>query len=643
MRFHSSLLTALLLAPWVLVTPLLAESALIDVVHYRAEIHFDISGRSIGGDATLTVRNAARGPISGIPLDLLDMTIASVTINDSTAAFHYNNSLLVIDLQQQLPPGDTLDIRIQYHGYPVNEGGLYPWGGCHWGDYTYFMGVGFTDPAVSMMRRWLPSNDIPSDKATFDISFVVPEGLTVAGTGLLAGRSSADGLASWRWVESHPTATYLFTYAIADYAIVEDEWNGIPMQYFVPRSDSLRALSYFSTVPEMMEAFTLYFGPYPFHKIGFCITPIGSMEHQTMISYAEQLFNDLSEAGMTAAHELSHMWWGDWVTCTDFRDAWLNEGFAVFSEMLYEEYLGGPEAYVEAVRRTSQTYRISVARNEGVFPLFDFPRNPPSSNYPLTIYKKGGVVMAMLRDVMGDETFFEGLRAYGQTNAYGNASSFDLQRTMEEYYAQPLNWFFDQWVFAAGWPEYTLYRVLDEDEAPLRVRLEQTQDQEKYPLFIMPMDLIIIRVDGDTLWKRIETKAEILQEFTFPDISVSEVRSIVLDPKNIVLKRVSYRTLDVDEISAALPLRSSLGAVYPNPYVSARDGEIVIPVTAGRSMHARITLSDLLGRRIAILHDGELPTGTQPIRFDASSLSRGMYAITLLTPTGMDMRGLVVE
>jgi aminopeptidase N len=643
MRISTFLLAALLLAPFLRVTPLHGESALIDVLHYRARISFDIPGQRITGDATLTVRNAARGSISEIPLDLVDMSITSVTISDTTVRYHYDQALLVIDLPRQLPPNDTIHIRIQYQGSPGNEGGPYPWGGCHWGEYTYFMGVGFTDPAVSMMRRWLPSNDIPSDKATFDVSFVVQEGLTVAGTGLLIEQSSAEGLSTWRWAESHPTAPYLFTYAIADYAIVEDEWEGIPMQYFVPRADSLRAVSYFSTVPDMMEAFTTHFGPYPFDKIGFCITPIGSMEHQTMISYAQQLFTGLPEAGMTAAHELSHMWWGDWVTCADFRDAWLNEGFAVFSEMLYEEYLGGSDAYVEAVRRASQTYRISDTRNEGIFPLFDFPRTPPSSNYPSTIYRKGGVVMAMLRDVMGDEAFFEGLRAYGHRHAYGNATSFGLQRVMEEYHGEALDWFFNQWVFEAGWPEYTLHRILDTDDAPFRIRLEQGQDLENYPLFRMPMDLIVINVSGDTLWKRIETGAEIRQDFIFHDITVAEVRSVVLDPRNIVLKRVSYRTLDVHRPPPARPDRSNLGAIYPNPFVPSRDGSIVIPVESGSRVHARISLSDLLGRRVAILHDGELPAGIHPVRYDASTLSSGIYAVTLLTSTGVAVRSFVVE
>ncbi len=624
--------------------PLLAESPDIDVVHYRAEVDFDLTQNRITGDATLTIRNASNGDLQQIPLDLVDMETATVKsfVYGMIAPNTYDRIVLTVDLPAALAPGDTTEIRIQYSGSPGNEGGSFPWGGCHWGSVTYFMGVGFTDPDVSMMRRWLPSNDIPADKATFDVSFIVPDGMTVAGTGLMVDHSSAGGRSTWRWAENHPTATYLFTYAISDYALVEDAWNGIPMQYYVPRADSLRAVQYFATVGGMMDVFTQRFGAYPFDKIGYCITPIGSMEHQTMISYAAQLFSGLSEAGTTAAHELSHMWWGDWVTCADFRDVWLNEGFAVFSEMLYAEHLGGTDAYVEAVRSTGQTYRISDARNEGVFPLFDFPRTAPSSNYPSTIYHKGGAVMAMLRDVMGDANFFDGLRAYGQRHAYGNATTGALRQVMEEFHGADLAWFFDEWVIAAGWPEYTLQRVLDDSGAPLRVRLLQTQDQAKYPLFRMPMDLIIIRNAGDTLWKRISTDAVDMQEFAFPEIPATEVKNIVLDPRNIVLKRLSYRTVNVEDVPVPRP-DVFLTDLYPHPYSPQRDGLLAVRLEAGRNLRASLCVCDLLGRRVAMIHSGDLTAGTHTIQFDGRALSRGIYTLQLVSGSDVQIRQLVVD
>src|SRR5690606_2027115 len=114
---------------------------------------------------------------------------------------------------------------------------------------------------VSMLRHWLPSNDIPSDKATFDVTFTVPDTLVVASTGTLASVDRENGLASFRWVETHPTATYLFNYAVSDYVRINDSWQGIPMEFYVRREDSAKGTTYFNTVSDMMEAFTTRFGP----------------------------------------------------------------------------------------------------------------------------------------------------------------------------------------------------------------------------------------------------------------------------------------------------------------------------------------------------------------------------------------------
>lgn len=623
-------------------TTLHAESSLIDVLQYRATLRFHISESRIAGDAEITLRNAARGALENFVLDMTSMTIHAVEISGSTVSYTYDDVQLTVTPDAPIPTGDTLTVRIVYEATPGNEGGVLPWGGCHWGDVTYFMGVGFTAKSVSLMRYWLPSNDIPSDKAGFDVTFEVPEDLVVAGTGLLTEQSSADGWASYRWVEQHPTATYLFTYAISDYALVEDDWQGIPMQYFVPSADSARAHQYFAPVASMMDAFTQRFGPYPFDKVGYCITPIGSMEHQTMISYAAQLWNGLSEAGSTAAHELAHMWWGDMVTCRGFEDAWLNEGFAVFSEMVYAEHMGGEEAYYESLRETSQRYRINDTRSEGVFPLHDFPRARPSSNYPATIYHKGGTVLGMLRYVMGDEAFFDGMRTYGATYAYDNATTADYQAVMESEHGASLDWFFDQWVYEAGWPDYIVQRVLDDGDDPLRLRFIQRQDTTQYSLFAMPLDVMIVTMDDDTVRHQIETQAVSWQEFSFPDVASNTAKNFYIDPRGIVLKRISYRTVGVENTPAA-PQGVRLDPGYPNPWRPARDGMLALTLHAQSPRYARVTMHDLLGRTVAVLHDGEAPTGSSVLRFDGSRLARGMYTVMLRSASAVMSQHIVVQ
>ncbi|MCZ7557996.1 MAG: M1 family aminopeptidase [Bacteroidia bacterium] len=609
----------------------------IDVLHYRAELRITPFAKTLEGSAEVTVRNAGATPLSVIPLDLVNMSVTGVSVHPVSVPHAYDGTVLSVELPDAVLPGDSVTLRISYNGTPGNEGGSQPWGGCHWGDISYFMGVGFRAASVSLMRYWLPSNDVPHDKARFDVTFTVPEGLVVAGTGVLAGRSDDAGWSSFRWVEQHPCATYLFTYAISDYVVIRDTWNGIPMEYYVRRADSLRGVSYFTTVAGMMEAFTHRFGPYPFDKVGYCLTPIGSMEHQTMISYADQLFRTESVAGRTAAHELAHMWWGDWVTCRDFGDAWLNEGFAVFSEMVYAEYFGGESKYLEAVKTASEYYRQSIVSFEGMLPLHDFPRTAPSSNYPYTIYQKGGMVLVMLRDVMGDDAFFEGLRDYGRRHAYGSASTEDFQSVMEEHHGSSLHWFFDQWVFKAGYPVYTVQRVLDPSGAPLRINLLQTQDTLKYPLFTMPMDVAILLQSGDTLRRRIETGASGYQEIVFTDIAARDVRHAILDPRGVVLKHVTYRTVTSIENPVTLPAGMAVDAVYPNP----ADASVTLKLRATSSTAVELLLHDTAGRLVHTW-SGMAQSGTQSLLLDTSALTPGAYTLTIQSSSGMVSTGIMV-
>jgi aminopeptidase N len=634
---HRHLLLTVLLAAcaaW----PLQAQNTKdIDVLHYRAELRITPATKSLEGSAAVTVRNAGNASLTAIPLDLVDMTVSDVKINAAGAVYSYDGAVLSTELSPPVQPGDSVTLLISYSGTPGNEGGTHPWGGCQWGDISYFIGVGFSAASVSLLRLWLPSNDVPDDKASFDVTFTVPEGLVVAGTGMLEERSDNAGWSSFRWVERHPAATYLFTYAISDYAVIREDWNGIPMEFYVRRADSTRGASYFSTVAGMMEAFTSRFGPYPFDKVGYCITPIGSMEHQTMISYADQLFRTESVAGRTAAHELAHMWWGDWVTCRDFGDAWLNEGFAVFSEKVYNEYFGGESEYLKSVAAASEMYRRSIVPMEGMLPLHDFPRTAPSSNFPSTIYQKGCMVLVMLRDLMGDDAFFDGLREYGTRHAYGNASSEDFQAVMEEYHGSSLHWFFDQWVFKPGYPVYTMQRVLDLSGAPLHLNLLQTHDTLKYPLYAMPVDVAILLHSGDTLRRRIDTKATGYQEIIFADIPAKDVRHAILDPRGVLLKHVNYRTITSAEGPVARPTGITIESVYPNP----ADATVTLTVRTSTSATIELLLHDTAGRLLR-RDSRATDTGTQSLRLDTSSLSPGAYTLTLLSPSGVVSTSLIV-
>jgi aminopeptidase N len=612
----------------------------IDVMHYQAEIDFDLTAETLTATAELHIRNVDTADVFYLPLHLYQLTVDKVTQGGTSLHFDHIGSGLTIRLKDSIPVGDSTTVIIDYQGHAFAEPGPSSWGGCFWNmnNTTFCMGVGFYAPWVSMMRHWLPSRDVPNDKATFDVTFIVPDDKVVAAAGLLHSVDYDNGKASYRWIENHQTASYLFNYAISDYVHISDSWNGIPLDYYVRAKDSLKGTSFFNTVPGMLEAFTQNFGPYPFDKVGYCITPIGAMEHQTMISYPQQSFDMFSNAGSTAAHELAHQWWGDWVTPADFRHAWLSEGFAVFAEAVYLQHLAGRNAYVGHAAAMGRSYKSSVAPLEGVFPLYDYPRDSPSSNYPQTIYKKGGAVLVMLREVMGEDSFFEGLKAYGQKFAYGNASTDDFMAVMEEHYGNSLDWFFDEWVYKAGWPEYAFEVIFDEGH-PLRLRIDQNQDQSAVPLFKMPIPMFIVTRSLDTIRMTVMNEALETQEFEFPAYLSDSVRFLRIDTERLILSRQSFTTVNYSD--PATPEQFKLMPSYPNPVQSGQS--VVLPFSVEGSTLITLALFDSLGKNIKTMDVQSYEPGKNQIQLPTDSLPAGNYWIQMSSKTKTLVQALIIE
>lgn len=616
----------------------------LDVRHYQATLRFNIAESNLIGDANLTIANTTGKQITTMTLKLRDLTVDRCEQNSQPITFTHTGEDVTLNLTSPIVVNQETGVRIFYHGKATDEGGSAAWGGFFWGNPTFSMGVGFAAPYVSMMRHWIPSNDIPSDKATFDLTYIVPKTYAAAGTGILQSITplGIDSLA-YRWIENHQTATYLVTVAVGKYSRVQSSWKGIPCEYFVMQKDSAKASVFFSTLSGMMDCFTNAFGPYPFDKIGYCMTPIGAMEHQTMISYPQQLFDFYTRAEAVAAHELSHQWWGDWVTPKDFREAWLSEGFATFSEALYAEFTQPGRGYWTTIKKDMSDYINTTAKREGIFPLYDFPRTPPSSNYPTTIYEKGSAVLAMLRYTVGDSAFFRGLRKHGQRFAYGNATTADFRASIETEYQKDLQWFFDEWVYKPGYPEYLVLSNPDTSNAsPFRVRVQQTQSAPGVPLFRMPIDLDVISVSNDTTHLVMMNDAVQSQDFTFPSIITKNVKKIVVDPKGAILKKVTFQTLDVTKD----PVKESVFTLhpsYPNPFTSNHvSASIEIPFELHRTASMQFDVFDTLGKHVHSVTNFDLAPGAHSVAIPAASLSAGSYFFSLTSGDQTVMQKLVV-
>ena len=431
-----------------------------------------------------------------------------------------------IDLSAESPSaGDTVDIVVHYHGSMTNERGNGSWGGVSSGNgVLYALGVGFTNNYVSATQHWMPCYDHPSDKATFTGTFRIPAELEVASNGLMVSKvEETDGSQTWTWDHIHPAATYLLTFAVADYVTIELGTPELPMPIYTSLRDSSLTHTTFSLLPEMVSWFVEHYGPYPFEKVGFANTPQGAMEHQTMVSFSTIGSRSGDPVNLTGAHELSHQWFGDLVSPKDFRHAWLTESFSEFNTALWLEKENDYAGYLAEVTSNLNLYFQGVVPSEGVLPLYDFPRAAPSSNYPGTIYVMGMVVVGMLRFELGETGFFSGIRAYLDSFAYSSATTEDLMHVLEASSGRDLSRFFDQWVYRAGWPIYEIDAKVGSPVGDVRLTFTQVQPKEDGLFSDVPVEVgfqtasgvknRIIRIDSAEQTFRFNIGEEVLNIF----------------------------------------------------------------------------------------------------------------------------------
>lgn len=415
----------------------------------------DPSSRGVVGRNRITVERRAGTADTVLMLNLRSLSIDSVLLNgrvtlwtsqgDTASWTHHNR--IVLGESSSVSVVDTVDVY--YSGTMAHESGSSNWGGVSFDDgVLYALGVTFGTAYVSAAQHWVPVLDHPGYKPeSFSLHCTVPDNYTVASVGSLDSVSVlSNGTRTFHWNHNTPCATYLLTFGIGQFAIQESTHDGIPHVAFVLPRDTSNARLSLRNVPRMRTTFAQRYGLYPFEKVGFMSTQKGTMEHQTMIALNTQIVASRDTVNLTAAHELAHQWFGDLVTPRDFRYAWLTESFATFSELVWLEELFGRERYLLATHQRASQYIGSIAGREGVFPLEDFPRANPSSNYPATIYQKGAVVIAMLRTVLGDTTFYRGLRYYLDQHAFGNATTQDFFSSMELATGANLQAFRREWV-----------------------------------------------------------------------------------------------------------------------------------------------------------------------------------------------------
>lgn len=521
-----------------------------DVQHYIIRSRFDVSARTVYGDTTVTLKPLSAG-FQTFELDATGMEFESVRLEPDGRELRWSQpkDKLSITLDRTYTAADTVSVRIKYKATP--EKGLYFIQASPATRYRRYAKPAqiWSQGEPEENHYWFPCYDFPDDKATSEQYITTSGSETAISNGeLLETLTNPDGTRTFHWRMNQPHSSYLISMVVGNYVKLTDSYKNIPIEYYTYPGTETTARNAFARTPQMMEFFSQRFQyDFPFNKYAQTVVAnfiFGGMENITATTQAdtEILSGTGDDPSLTVdnlvAHELSHSWFGNIATCKDWANLWVNEGFATFFEAAYKEHSVGRDAYLEEIRSDSSSY-FSEDTYQYRRPIISNRYQVPVDLFDSTLYKKGGVVVHMLREVVGDEVFWKALNAYLNEFKYQNTDARDVQRVFERVSGKSLDWFFDQWLYKAGHPELRVRHTYNPQTRQLTLDVEQTQTPDAMTPAVFRLPNVEIEI-GTTRGRKSErvdiTKRT--ERFTFK--LDGRPRMIVFDKGERVLKKLDF-------------------------------------------------------------------------------------------------------
>ncbi len=457
--------------------------------------------------------------LSGMRLDLEGLTVDSVKLAGTPVPFSHAASSLNISFPNPPAPGDTLELVIVYHGQPAADAS--GWGGFyHLNNYTFNLGVGFAADPHSFGRAWFPCFDNFVERCSFGFAITSAPSFPAYCNGLLINEVSQNGQLIRTWKMDQPIPSYLACFASGPYVSWKRSIQSIPVEIAASASDTNKVAATFQHLPQAVQCFQHWYGPFKWSKIGYSLVPFnsGAMEHATNIAVGRPFIDGSLNYETLWAHELSHHWWGDLATCSTAEDMWLNEGWAVYSEHLFTEWTYGKQAYRDAVRSNFLEVLEKAHVNEGGYRAVS--GIPHELTYGDHVYHKGAVVAHNLRGYLGDSLFQKGIReALAETN-FDDWSSAELRDKLSAATGQDMSDFFNDWVFSPGFTHFSIdsIRALPGSGDTAFFRIFVKQKLRGAPHFYQNVPLGFTFVNGD--WERIERVAVVSGENDEVDLNI---------------------------------------------------------------------------------------------------------------------------
>ena len=522
-----------------------------DLIHTKLEIAFDWDKQYVLGKAELSFK--AMRSADALMLDAKGFDIHNIRLNGKTVSKHFNDGKnILIPLDRSYKRDELFEVFIDYTAKP-NEGEVKGSAAITSDKGLFFinpLGLDknkpqqiWTQGETENNSRWFPTIDKPNERCTQEIFLTVADKFQTLSNGLLiSSEKNADGTRTDYWKQDLPHAPYLFMLGIGEFAIVEEKWKGKDLLYYVEPEYRPFAKEIFAHTPEMLSFFSdLLNYPYPWDKYAQIITRdyvSGAMENTTAVIFGDfvqktdrELIDNHND--LIVAHEMIHHWFGDLVTCESWANLTMNEGFANYGEYLWYEHKYGKDN-AEFHRMKELNIYLQTVQMQGGHDLIWYDYADKEDMFDAHSYNKGGLVLHMLRNYLGDDLFFLGLNKYLVDNEYSDVEADELRLAMEDVSGEDLNWFFDQWYFSTGHPNLIVNYSYDSLAQELEIEVEQIQNaNENEAIFQLPFDVVVYMQDGsksEYQWMVSKRK----ESFTIQEMNERPAVSM-LDGKNILL------------------------------------------------------------------------------------------------------------
>ena len=544
-----------------------------DVQHYRIELSLDEPSKSFAGETTIRFTSTV-SDLEAIELDAESFTVSDVTRQGESLKFTHENGHLRIALDRALNSGEEATLVVHYSVTGLDIDSTQYGIGAGYDLGFNFKSKSETNPPIIFSlnfpegaRHWIPSFDHPSDWATHETVIHVRDDYRVVANGeLLSDTINPDtGRRTFHWSQSLPQPTYLYVMVAGNHSVLEDNYGDLPLHYWVYPGDEADARLSFGATPRMVGFFEEAYGvKYPWVKYDQIVIPgIGGGAESTSATviseWAVKNAAELAEQTPDAliAHELAHQWWGDLVGYRDWEHMWLSESFATHAEYLYALYDLGADEAAWTLYEQKAAY-LEEANTKFIRPIVTNKWNWPNEMFDRHTYEKGGIVLNMFRELVGEDVFRKVMRTFLASHAYSNATTDDFLGAVQAVTDEDYGWFFDQWLLRPGHPVLQLSHAWDSQQETLVVTARQIQDRELgTPLYRLPVKIGITTKAGktvETIWLEKDQ-----QSFAF-DVA-DEPLMVKFDEGDVLLKEWTFNK-STDELLYQLQHDQAIGRLW---------------------------------------------------------------------------------